>query len=90
MKRLLLLFPLLLAPLRAEPLTKVNEALERTRQDVIAARADLERSHAELRAAKQAALERLARSESELAALEARLAVLAEARRQDRDAHPEL
>ncbi len=90
MKRLLLCLPFLLAPLRAEPLAKVNEALERTRQDLVAARADLERSHAELRAAKQAALERLARSESELADLEARQAELAEARRQDRDALPEL
>jgi len=90
MKRLLLPLLLSLAPLRAEPLAKVNAALERTRQDVLAARAELERSHAELRAAKQAALERLARSEAELAELEARQAELAEARRQDRDALPEL
>lgn len=70
----------------ADPLAKVNNAVAQAQQDLAKARAELEQAHAELRAGKKEALDRLARSEAELAQLETKQAAVAQARQQDEEA----
>lgn len=95
MTRRALLLPLLLLGLAQadappDPVTKVNNAVAQTSQDLTKARTELEQVHAELRASKKAALDRLAQSETQLADLEGKQAAIAAARRQDEEALAEL
>ncbi len=94
-RRLLLLLSFVVAGLvraeaPADPLAKVTNAVAQAQQDLTKARAELEQVHAELRASKKEALDRLARSEAGLAELETKQAAVAQARQQDEEALAEL
>ena len=89
--RTFLLLALLALSLPAtDALPQVDEALAQTRADLTSSRQELEKVHDSLRAGKQQALDRLAKSEAELAAVEARQQDAAAKRREDENALAEL